>query len=158
MVTRRIEAAQKKVEERHFDVRKHLLEYDEVMDEQRKQVYSYRQRILDGGNCRQLILEMIDKQIRAGCPTYSSRRIAGRRLRVGPPTKWVSRSKFAPSTGWTANGWRIISGTKRDGKPNKISRKKSKKTFRDGRGSVGMELVGPLEMGQCAVWAQHERP
>ena len=33
MVTRRIEAAQKKVEERHFDVRKHLLEYDEVMDE-----------------------------------------------------------------------------------------------------------------------------
>ena len=44
-------------------MRKHLLEYDEVMDEQRKQVYSYRQRILDGGNCRQLILEMIDKQI-----------------------------------------------------------------------------------------------
>jgi preprotein translocase subunit SecA len=68
MVTRRIEAAQKKVEERHFDVRKHLLEYDEVMDEQRKQVYSYRQRILDGGNCRQLILEMIDKQIQQGVP------------------------------------------------------------------------------------------
>ncbi len=70
MVTRRIEAAQKKVEERHFDVRKHLLEYDEVMDEQRKQVYSYRQRILDGGNCRQLILEMIDKQIQQGVPHF----------------------------------------------------------------------------------------
>jgi preprotein translocase subunit SecA len=63
MVTKRIEAAQKKVEERHFDMRKHLLEYDEVMDEQRKRVYSYRQRILDGYNCRQLILEMIDRQI-----------------------------------------------------------------------------------------------
>jgi hypothetical protein len=48
MVTRRIEAAQKKVEERHFESRKHLLEYDEVMDEQRKRVYTYRQRILDG--------------------------------------------------------------------------------------------------------------
>ena len=38
MVTRRIEAAQKKVEERHFEARKNLLEYDEVMDEQRKRV------------------------------------------------------------------------------------------------------------------------
>ena len=40
MVTRRIEGAQKKVEERNFDIRKNLLEYDEVMDEQRKRVYS----------------------------------------------------------------------------------------------------------------------
>ncbi len=63
MVTGRIEAAQKKVEERHFETRKHLLEYDEVMDEQRKRVYSYRQGILEGANCRQLILEMIDRQL-----------------------------------------------------------------------------------------------
>jgi len=70
MVSRRIEGAQKKVEERHFDTRKHLLEYDEVMDEQRKSVYSYRQRILDGGNCRQLILEMIDQQIDEWVPHF----------------------------------------------------------------------------------------
>ena len=63
MVTRRIEGAQKKREEMHFDQRKNLLEYDELMDDQRKQVYSFRQRILDGGNCRELILEMIDKQV-----------------------------------------------------------------------------------------------
>ena len=63
MVSRRIEGAQKKVEERNFDIRKNLLEYDEVMDEQRKRVYSYRQRILDGGSCKQLILDMIDRQI-----------------------------------------------------------------------------------------------
>ena len=63
MVTRRIEGAQKKVEERHFEARKHLLEYDEVMDEQRKSVYSYRQQILDGSNCRELILEMISRQV-----------------------------------------------------------------------------------------------
>ncbi len=54
MVTRRIEGAQKKVEERNFEVRKNLLEYDEVMDEQRKRVYGFRQRILDGVNCREL--------------------------------------------------------------------------------------------------------
>jgi len=63
MVSRRIEGAQKKVEERNFDIRKSLLEYDEVMDEQRKRVYGYRQRILEGTNCKELILEMINQQI-----------------------------------------------------------------------------------------------
>jgi len=63
LVTRRIEGAQKKVEERNFEIRKNLLEYDEVMDEQRKRVYGYRQRILDGVNCRDLIMEMIDEQL-----------------------------------------------------------------------------------------------
>src|SRR5207237_5651791 len=63
MVSRRIEAAQKKVEERNFDIRKNLLEYDEVMDHQRKRVYSYRQEILDGGNCKIRVLEMLDEQI-----------------------------------------------------------------------------------------------
>jgi preprotein translocase subunit SecA len=63
MVTRRVEGAQRKVEERNFEIRKNLLEYDEVMDEQRKRVYGYRQRILDGDNCRELIMEMIGEQL-----------------------------------------------------------------------------------------------
>ncbi|MFP6762973.1 MAG: preprotein translocase subunit SecA, partial [Planctomycetaceae bacterium] len=63
MVNRQLENAQKKREEHHFEVRKHLLEYDEVMDEQRKRVYSQRQRILDGANCRELVIDMIDEQI-----------------------------------------------------------------------------------------------
>ena len=62
-VTRRLEAAQKKVEERNFEIRKNLLEYDEVMDEQRKRVYTYRQNILEGVNCKHLILEMVDQQV-----------------------------------------------------------------------------------------------
>ncbi|MFM7865208.1 MAG: preprotein translocase subunit SecA, partial [Planctomycetaceae bacterium] len=63
MVTRRIEAAQKKREEQHFDQRKNLLEYDEIMDEQRKRTYSYRQQILDGQDCRGLILKMMYDEI-----------------------------------------------------------------------------------------------
>jgi len=63
MVTKQIEKAQKRVEERHFESRKSLLEYDEVMDFQRKEVYGFRQRVLDGTNCRDLILDMIDKQL-----------------------------------------------------------------------------------------------
>ena len=90
MVTRRIEAAQKKVEERHFEGRKHLLEYDEVMDEQRKRVYGYRQRILDGANCRDLILEALRGQIDHHLGEYLQRdfgiesfcKWAGKRLAV----------------------------------------------------------------------------
>src|SRR6185369_2496383 len=70
MVSRRIEGAQKKVEERNFEIRKNLLEYDEVMDEQRKRVYSYRQRILDGVNCRDLITEMIGDEVDAHIEQY----------------------------------------------------------------------------------------
>jgi preprotein translocase subunit SecA len=63
MVSRQIEKAQKKVEEQHFEARKNLLEYDEVMDYQRKRVYGFRQKVLNGDNCKQSILEMIDLQI-----------------------------------------------------------------------------------------------
>jgi len=63
MVSRRIEAAQKKVEERNFDIRKNLLEYDEVMDHQRKRVYGFRQEVLDGVNCKLRIITMIEQQI-----------------------------------------------------------------------------------------------
>jgi preprotein translocase subunit SecA len=63
MVSKRIEGAQKKVEERNFDARKNLLEYDEVMDEQRKRVYSFRQRLLDGMPPKDVIMEFVDDQI-----------------------------------------------------------------------------------------------
>jgi preprotein translocase subunit SecA len=73
MVTRRIEAAQKKVEERNFEIRKNLLEYDEVMDEQRKRVYGYRQQILEGVSCRDLIRDMMQNQINHHLNTFLAR-------------------------------------------------------------------------------------
>ncbi|MBY0589042.1 preprotein translocase subunit SecA [bacterium] len=63
MVSRRIEAAQKKVEERHFESRKSLLEYDEIMNAQRKRVYGFRQAILEGADGKDLIIEMLDHEI-----------------------------------------------------------------------------------------------
>ena len=63
MVSRRIDAAQKKREEYNFEIRKSLLEYDEVMDEQRKRVYSFRQRVLDGVSCRELVQDMVRDQV-----------------------------------------------------------------------------------------------
>ncbi|MEM1061831.1 MAG: preprotein translocase subunit SecA, partial [Planctomycetota bacterium] len=63
IVARQIKGAQKKIEERHFDQRKNLLEYDEVMDDQRKQVYGFRNRVLGGTDCRGVIEEMLDRVV-----------------------------------------------------------------------------------------------
>ncbi|MCF6153916.1 MAG: preprotein translocase subunit SecA [Candidatus Brocadia sp.] len=64
MVSKSIERAQKKVEEHNFEIRKHLLEYDEVMDQQRKTIYSLRQDVLEGKNIRDYIFQMIEDGIK----------------------------------------------------------------------------------------------
>lgn len=60
MVSRSIERAQKKVEAHNFEIRKHLLEYDEVMDQQRKTIYLLRQDVLEGKNLHEYISRMIE--------------------------------------------------------------------------------------------------
>ena len=62
-ISKGIEKAQKKVEERNFEIRKSLLEYDEVMDYQRKIFYSRRRDLLAGKSIKDLILEMIDSVV-----------------------------------------------------------------------------------------------
>lgn len=59
MLTKAIENAQKKVEGNNFAVRKHLLDYDEVMNEQRELIYGERRRVLFGENLRDSIMTMI---------------------------------------------------------------------------------------------------
>jgi preprotein translocase subunit SecA len=61
IVTKAIENAQKRVEAHNFDIRKHLLEYDDVMNKQRKEIYSFRKEILEGENLKDRIYSMIDE-------------------------------------------------------------------------------------------------
>ncbi|MCP4611971.1 MAG: preprotein translocase subunit SecA [Planctomycetes bacterium] len=68
-ISKGIEKAQKKVEERNFEVRKSLLEYDEVMDYQRKIFYSRRREILAGKGLKKVIQEMINSTIATNCKT-----------------------------------------------------------------------------------------
>ena len=63
MVTRRIAGAQKKVEARNFDIRKHLLEYDEVMDKQRKFIYSQRQDALEWRGLKEKTIGMFEEAV-----------------------------------------------------------------------------------------------
>jgi len=60
-VTRAIETAQKRVEAHNFEMRKHLLEYDDVMNTQRKLIYSERKQLLEGDDVREVIQGMIEE-------------------------------------------------------------------------------------------------
>src|SRR5205807_3892694 len=73
LITRRIETAQKAVEAQHFESRKHLLEYDDVMNKQREAVYGLRRRLLEGIEQKDLILEdyvsaILADQLEQYCP------------------------------------------------------------------------------------------
>ena len=59
MLTNAIETAQKKIESNNFGIRKNLLEYDQVMNEQREIIYAERRRVLDGESMRDVIYKMI---------------------------------------------------------------------------------------------------
>jgi len=63
LVSRQIESAQKKVEQYHFDMRKHVLEYDDVMNVQRKVIYGERRKVLAGENIRENVLDIIERQV-----------------------------------------------------------------------------------------------
>ena len=63
MLSSAIERAQQKIEENNFGIRKNLMEYDEVMNEQRELVYAQRKRVLHGENMRDQIMSMIDVKV-----------------------------------------------------------------------------------------------
>ena len=69
-VSKGIERAQKKVEERNFEIRKNLLEYDEVMDHQRHTFYSRRQRILEGLGLREQVWDMVVNSVADAVENY----------------------------------------------------------------------------------------
>ncbi|MBX9687772.1 MAG: preprotein translocase subunit SecA [Candidatus Obscuribacterales bacterium] len=63
MVTKSIEGAQKKVEAHHFDMRKHVLQYDDVLNTQREVIYRERRRILERAELKDAMLELLDEHV-----------------------------------------------------------------------------------------------
>jgi len=63
LISRAIENAQKKVETHNFEIRKHLLEYDDVMNKQREVIYSQRREILSGADLREQFVEMMEETV-----------------------------------------------------------------------------------------------
>ena len=71
LISRSIEQAQKKVEAHHFNTRKHVLEYDDVMNQQREVIYGQRRQILHGENLRENIFFMIGKLADRGLQLFA---------------------------------------------------------------------------------------
>jgi preprotein translocase subunit SecA len=72
-LSKSVERAQRKVEEKNFQVRKNILEYDEVMEHQRRQFYSLRQRVLEGRDTKGVILDYIHESIDDACAEFLNR-------------------------------------------------------------------------------------
>lgn len=71
MINKSIENAQKKVEAHNFDIRKHLIEYDDVMNKQREVIYTQRREILGGQDIRESFLEMLDETVEEIVASYA---------------------------------------------------------------------------------------
>jgi len=76
MISRSIENAQKKVEAHNFDIRKHLIEYDDVMNKQREVIYTQRREILAGQDIRESFLEMLDETIEDITSAYAIEKVS----------------------------------------------------------------------------------
>ncbi len=80
MLSKAIVRAQRKVEERNFQIRKQILDYDEVLEHQRQDFYGTRQRVLDGRNVRGIIFAYIEEASAAAVERYLDRDFANERI------------------------------------------------------------------------------
>ncbi len=80
MLSKAIENAQRKVEAHNFEIRKHLLEYDDVMNKQREVIYSQRKQIMKGENLREDIMSFLEDIADALVETYEDEK--------APPAEW----------------------------------------------------------------------
>ena len=80
MISKAIENAQKKVEGQNFEIRKHLIEYDDVMNTQRKVIYTQRKEVLAGENLRDIVISIIDELIEDTVATFCPEKT--------PPRDW----------------------------------------------------------------------
>ncbi|HXA27419.1 MAG TPA: SEC-C metal-binding domain-containing protein, partial [Candidatus Angelobacter sp.] len=92
MVTRQIEGAQARVEGHNFDSRRHVVEYDDVMNKQREVIYGERRKILEGTDTRANLMSMIERVVREEVPSFCE----GRRSEWDIDGMWERMRQFAP--------------------------------------------------------------
>ena len=96
MVSNAIQKAQKRVEARNFDIRKYVLEYDDVMNQQRKVVYDQRRKILEGEDMKDQILSMVDHIIEKGMETYADPKLYPEEWDFAGLLKYAEKYFLAP--------------------------------------------------------------
>ncbi len=118
MVSRAIERAQKQVEGRNFEIRKHLLEYDDVMNKQREAIYQLRRDILDGKEGRDYVLgianDIIDSLVDTHCPEKAdAQRLEPLRARHRHARLLRHRASTAATSSSTSSASRSCASTSR---------------------------------------------
>jgi preprotein translocase subunit SecA len=107
-LTRAIENAQRKVEAMNFDIRKQLLEYDNVMNKQREMIYSLRNQILDGSDVSKTVSEMIDETLEEQLNQWAPPKAIPDTWDTGAMYEWLLHT-FGKTAGLDAAGWSHLS-------------------------------------------------
>ncbi len=103
-VSRSVERAQKKVEERNFEIRKRLLEYDEVMNEQRTLVYDHRQQILRGEDLRGMVMTMVSSTVGRVCDLHCADSMQRSEWELEDVAEWYTRKTGQDAPEISADG------------------------------------------------------
>ena len=96
MVSKAVANAQKKVEAHNFDIRKHLLEYDDVMNKQREVFYGLRRDILNNENHREMLLEMADELVNEVLNDIASEKIYPEEWDIQALDEYMMRQFLVP--------------------------------------------------------------
>jgi preprotein translocase subunit SecA len=134
MVSSAIEKAQKRVEGHNFDIRKHLLEYDDVMNKQREVIYAQRRQILSGENLREDILEMAEELVEDLVAEYTGHKV---------PEEWDL--KGLDDAFYRQFGFRPVFKEEMDGELQEYLLEKVRERFAAREEEIGPELFAQLQ-------------
>jgi preprotein translocase subunit SecA len=140
MVTKAIQRAQKRVEAQNFAIRKHLLEYDDVMNQQREVVYDRRLHALEGDNLQPEIMEMLEKTIETKVLAHTDENLVAEKWDLKGLLDELRRAFFLDLT----MSPEVISGLNLD-KLQQIVLKAVKAAYKRKEEDLGEEMMRQLE-------------
>ncbi|MDD5132377.1 MAG: preprotein translocase subunit SecA [bacterium] len=92
LISRAIESAQRKVEAMNFDIRKQLLDYDNIMNKQREVIYEQRQMVLSGEDLKEHVLEMVNEVVEEKVGLYCPEGVYPEKWEINAFSAWVKQT------------------------------------------------------------------
>ena len=155
MVSNAIRKAQQRVENRNFETRKYVLEYDDVMNQQRQVLYEQRRRILEGEDMKDQIIRMVDELINHAMNTYADEKLYPEEWDMAGLIKYCEKYFLVPGEITVEQ----IEDMSRE-EIQKLLVKTAHDTYESREKSIGSELMRELEKAVMlkvvdAKWMEH---
>lgn len=155
MVSNAIRKAQQRVENRNFETRKYVLEYDDVMNQQRQVLYEQRRRILEGEDMKNQIIRMVDELINHAMNTYADEKLYPEEWDLAGLIKYCEKYFLVPGEITVEQ----IEDMSRE-EIQKLLVKTAHDTYESREKSIGSELMRELEKAVMlkvvdAKWMEH---